>query len=159
MKTLNTRQFEYSQNYMMFWDKVERANFVLEAVIETADRPTDDRVIQHLMSAPVEDAGQWDMFVNLVDKYGVVPKEAMPETESSGNTRQMNNSLYYQVRQGAAKIRQLYRTKPALTRCGRPRWKRSQPSIESCASTSAARLRSWIGSGATKTASSTATAN
>ena len=42
METLNTRQFEYSQNYMMFWDKVERANFILEAVIETADRPTDD---------------------------------------------------------------------------------------------------------------------
>ena len=114
MKTLNTRQFEYSQNYMMFWDKVERANFVLEAVIETADRPTDDRVIQHLMTAPVEDAGQWDMFVNLVDKYGVVPKETMPETESSGNTRQMNMSLYYQVRQGAAKIRSLYKDEAGL---------------------------------------------
>ena len=108
MKSLNTRQFEFSQSYMMFWDKVERANFVLEAVIETADRPVDDRIIQHLMLAPVEDAGQWDMFINLVDKYGVVPKEAMPETESSGNTRQMNSSLYYQVRQGAAKIRRLY---------------------------------------------------
>ena len=114
MKTLNTRQFEYSQNYMMFWDKVERANFVLEAVIETADRPTDDRVLQHLMTAPVEDAGQWDMFVNLVDKYGVVPKEIMPETESSGNTRQMNMSLYYQVRQGAAKIRSLYKYEAGL---------------------------------------------
>ena len=114
MKSLNTRQFEYSQNYMMFWDKVERANFILEAVIETADRPTDDRIIQHLMTAPVEDAGQWDMFVNLVDKYGVVPKEAMPETESSGNTRQMNNSLYYQVRQGAAKIRSLYKQEAGL---------------------------------------------
>ena len=114
MKTLDTRQFEYSQSYMMFWDKVERANFILEAVIETADRPTDDRIIQHLMTAPVEDAGQWDMFVNLVDKYGVVPKEAMPETESSGNTRQMNNSLYYQVRQGAANIRSLYKKEAGL---------------------------------------------
>ena len=114
MKSLNTRQFEYSQSYMMFWDKVERANFILEAVIETADRPTDDRIIQHLMTAPVEDAGQWDMFVNLVDKYGVVPKESMPETESSGNTRQMNNSLYYQVRQGAAKIRSLYKQEAGL---------------------------------------------
>ena len=108
MKSLDVRQFEFSQNYMMFWDEVERANFVLESVIETADRPIDDRIIQHLMLAPVEDAGQWDMFVNLVDKYGVVPKEAMPETESSGNTRQMNSMLYYQVRQGAAKIRSLY---------------------------------------------------
>ena len=114
MNSLKTRRFEYSQNYMMFWDKVERANFILEAVIETADRPTEDRIIQHLMTAPVEDAGQWDMFVNLVDKYGVVPKEAMPETESSGNTRQMNNSLYYQGRQGAARIRQLYKQEAGL---------------------------------------------
>ena len=114
MKTLGLKGFEFSQSYMMFWDKVERANFVLEAVIETADRPIDDRVAQHLMGAPVEDAGQWDMFVNLVDKYGVVPKEAMPETESSGNTRQMNSMLYYQVRQGAAEIRRLYQREAGL---------------------------------------------
>ena len=115
MKKLNMRQFEFSQNYMMFWDKVERANFVLESVIETADRPVDDRIVQHLMLAPVEDAGQWDMFVNLVDRYGVVPKEAMPETESSGNTRQMNGMLYYQVRQGAARIRKLYQEEAGLS--------------------------------------------
>ena len=114
MDSLNVKQFEYSQNYMMFWDKVERANFILESVIETADRPIDDRIVQHLMVAPVEDAGQWDMFINIVDKYGVVPKESMPETESSGNTRQMNNMLYYQVRQGAAKIRSLYQEESGL---------------------------------------------
>ena len=114
MDSLNVRQFEFSQNYMMFWDKVERANFILESVIETADRPIDDRIVQHLMVAPVEDAGQWDMFINIVDKYGVVPKESMPETESSGNTRQMNNMLYYQVRQGAAKIRSLYQDEAGL---------------------------------------------
>ena len=114
MQNLGVRQFEFSQNYMMFWDKVERANYILESVIETADRPVDDRIVQHLMTAPVEDAGQWDMFVNIVDKYGVVPKEAMPETESSGNTRRMNEALYYQVRQGAAKIRGLYQDEAGL---------------------------------------------
>ena len=114
MDSLNVKQFEYSQNYMMFWDKVERANFILESVIETADRPIDDRIVQHLMVAPVEDAGQWDMFINIVDKYGVVPKESMPETESSGNTRQMNSMLFYQVRQGAAKIRSLYQEESGL---------------------------------------------
>ncbi len=114
MQNLGVRQFEFSQNYMMFWDKVERANYILEAVIETADRPVDDRIVQHLMTAPVEDAGQWDMFVNIVGKYGVVPKETMPETESSGNTRRMNEALYYQVRQGAAKIRGLYQDEAGL---------------------------------------------
>ncbi len=114
MKKLGMRKFEFSQNYMMFWDKAERANFVLEAVIETADRPADDRIVQHLMLGPVEDAGQWDMFINLIDKYGAVPKQAMPETESSGNTRLMNSMLYYQVRQGAATIRRLYQQEAGL---------------------------------------------
>ena len=114
MDSLNVKQFEFSQNFMMFWDKIERANYILESVIETADRPVDDRIVQHLMVAPVEDAGQWDMFINIVDKYGVVPKESMPETESSGNTRQMNDMLYYQVRQGAAKIRSLYQDEAGL---------------------------------------------
>ncbi|HJO82437.1 MAG: C1 family peptidase [SAR202 cluster bacterium] len=114
MDKMNVKQFEFSQSYMMFWDKVERANFVLETVIETADRPADDRVIQYLMGAPIEDAGQWDMFVNLVKKHGVVPKSAMPETQSSGATRKMNGILYYQVRQGAAKIRDLYKQESGL---------------------------------------------
>ena len=57
MKALNVDQFEFSQNYMMFWDKIERANFFLESVIDTADRPTGDRLVDWLMEAPVPDAG------------------------------------------------------------------------------------------------------
>ena len=68
----------------MFWDKMERANYILEAVIETADRPIDDRVVAWLLSGPLGDGGQWDMFVSLMRKHGVVPKTVMPETESSG---------------------------------------------------------------------------
>ncbi|MDP6512487.1 MAG: C1 family peptidase [SAR202 cluster bacterium] len=114
MKEMNTKQFEFSQSYMMFWDKVERANFVLESIIETADSPVDDRVVQYLMEAPIEDAGQWDMFVNLVKKHGVVPKSVMPETQSSMATFKMNSNLYYQVRQGAMKIRELYKAEAGL---------------------------------------------
>ena len=108
MKVLNVKQFEFSQNYMMFWDKIERANFVLESIIETADLPVGDRTVTHLLSRPVEDAGQWDMFVNLVRKHGVVPKSVMPESESSGNTMRMNSVLYFQIRQGAKRIRDLH---------------------------------------------------
>jgi len=108
MEVMNVKEFEFSQNYMMFWDKLERSNFFLEAIIETADRPVADRVVSWLLDAPAPDAGQWDMFVNLVKKHGVVPKSAMPETESSGNTMRMNSILYYQLRQGAKQIRDLY---------------------------------------------------
>ena len=105
---LNVKEFEFSQSYVMFWDKMERANYVLEAVIETADRPVDDRVVAWLLSQPLGDGGQWDMFVSLVRKHGVVPKTVMPETESSGNSMRMNAGLNYQVRQGARNIRRIY---------------------------------------------------
>ena len=114
MKALNVKQFEFSQNYLMFWDKIERANFVLESVISTADRPVDDRTVAWILDTPVPDAGQWDMFINLVKKYGVVPKSVMPETQSSGATMRMNSILYYQIRQGALKIRGLYAQEAGL---------------------------------------------
>ncbi len=111
---LNVKDFEFSQNYLMFWDKLERANFVLEAIIETADRPADDRTVAWLLRSPISDGGQWDMFTALVAKHGVVPKSAMPETESSGNSARMNASLNYQTRQGAKRIRDAYSTESGL---------------------------------------------
>ena len=105
---LNVREFEFSQSYVMFWDKMERANYILEAVIDTADRPVDDRVVAWLLQQPLGDGGQWDMFVSLVRKHGVVPKTVMPETDSSGNSMRMNAGLNYQVRQGARNIRRIY---------------------------------------------------
>ena len=105
---LNVKEFEFSQNYLMFWDKLERANFVLEAIIETAGRPADDRTVAFLLRNPISDGGQWDMFTALVAKHGVVPKTAMEETESSANSARMNSSLNYQIRQGAKRIRHAY---------------------------------------------------
>ena len=105
---LNVKEFEFSQSYVMFWDKMERSNYILEAIIETADRPVDDRVVAWLLQQPLGDGGQWDMFVSLVRKHGVVPKSVMPETESSGNSMRMNSGLNYQVRQGALNIRRIY---------------------------------------------------
>jgi len=105
---LNVKEFEFSQNYLMFWDKLERANFILEAIIETAGRPADDRTVAFLLRNPISDGGQWDMFTALVAKHGVVPKTSMPETESSANSSRMNSSLNYQTRQGAKRIRDAY---------------------------------------------------
>jgi len=80
----------------------------LEAIIETADRPSDDRTVDFLLRNPLSDGGQWDMFTALVAKHGVVPKTSMPETESSANSGRMNASLNYQTRQGAKRIRDAY---------------------------------------------------
>ena len=111
---LNVKEFEFSQNYLMFWDKLERANFILEAIIETADRPSDDRTVAFLLQNPISDGGQWDMFTALVAKHGVVPKTSMPETESSANSGRMNSSLNYQTRQGAKQIRDAYANESGL---------------------------------------------
>lgn len=107
MKKMNIKKFEYSQNFAMFWDKLERANYFLEQIIATADRALDDRVVAFLLKGPIDDGGQWNMFVNIVRKHGLVPKAAMPETESSSNTRKMNSALVNILREGAATLRSM----------------------------------------------------
>ncbi len=103
---MNLEDFELSQSYLFFWDKLERANYFLENVLKTLDEPKDGRLIAWLMANPVEDGGQWDMFVNLVKKYGVVPKQAMPETESSGASSIMNDRLTQKLREFACRLRE-----------------------------------------------------
>ncbi|MET8770948.1 C1 family peptidase [Streptomyces sp. NPDC004658] len=106
-RKLGVKDFEFSQNYLLWWDKFERANHFLEAVIETADRDVDDRTVAHLLADPIGDGGQWNMFVALVAKHGLVPKSAMPETDSSSSTRAMNRALESLLRQGARDLRGL----------------------------------------------------
>ncbi|MST33204.1 aminopeptidase, partial [Acidimicrobiaceae bacterium USS-CC1] len=105
MQAMNLKDFEFSQNWMMFWDKLERANYFLEAIIETADRDLDERTVARLLDTPAEDGGQWNMFVALVRKHGLVPKPFMPETKSCADTREMNQILRSLLRQGAKTLR------------------------------------------------------
>ena len=105
MRQTGLKDFEFSQNYAMFWDKLERANYFLEAIIETASREVDDRTVAYLLQTVAGDGGQWNMFAALVAKHGLVPKGYMPETQSSSNTGKMNAMLRYQLRQGARTVR------------------------------------------------------
>ncbi len=107
MKKMKLKEFELSQNHTLFFDKLERANYFLEAIIETTGRPVDDRTVAFLLERPLEDGGQWNMFVNVVKKHGLVPKAFMPESESSSNTRRMNGLLLAKLRQGAMELRDL----------------------------------------------------
>ena len=106
MKSMNLKSFEFSQNYTLFWDKFERANYFLEAIIDTAERDVDDRTVAWLLERPLDDGGQWNMFVNIIQKHGVVPKAVMPESKSSSNTPRMNSILLAQLRQAAEALRQ-----------------------------------------------------
>jgi bleomycin hydrolase len=69
MQKHNIQTFELSQAYLFFWDKVEKANYFLESVLANADEPLDGRLFTALNADPVGDGGQWDMIVNLVEKY------------------------------------------------------------------------------------------
>ncbi len=104
-QAMGVKDFEFSQNYLLFWDKLEKANHWLEAIIATADRDADDRTVAHLLANPGEDGGQWNMFVALVSKHGLVPKSVMPETHSSSKTGSMNHSIGRLLRRTARDLR------------------------------------------------------
>jgi len=97
--------FEFSQTYLHFYDKLEKANWFFTSMIELANRPLDDRLVHWILRDPIGDGGQWDMFVSLVTKYGLVPHYAMPETESSSSTAAMNFNLETLLRRGARDLR------------------------------------------------------
>ena len=105
MKKMNVKEFEFSQAHIHFWDKFERSNHFLEAIIETSGRPVDDRTIHFLLSDPIGDGGQWNMAMNLIRKHGLVPKSAYPESNSSSSTRWMNSILKDILRSSASEIR------------------------------------------------------
>ena len=100
------KDFQFSQSYFMFWDKLEKSNYFLESIIETAKENWNSRLIMHLLSNPIQDGGQWDMWVNLVDKYGVVPQSEMPESYSSSNSRYMNRMITRKLRENAKILRE-----------------------------------------------------
>src|SRR2546430_8881691 len=108
MKKMGLKEFEFSQNHVMFWDKIERANYFLEAIIETAGHDLDDRTVAHVLDSAADDGGQWNMFAAIVGKHGLVPKSVMPETHSFASTSRMNSVLRSLLRQGARAVRQAH---------------------------------------------------
>jgi bleomycin hydrolase len=99
------KSFEFSEVYLFFWDKLEKANYFLETVIETRDRDIDDRELQDILDDPIPDGGWWNYAVNLIEKYGAVPKDLMPETANSSNSRWINKTLNNLARQDAVELR------------------------------------------------------
>lgn len=108
IRKLNLENFELSQSYLFFYDKLEKANFFLESILDTLDEPTGGRLIAWLLSSPMNDGGQWDMLCGLVDKYGVVPKYAMPESKASSASGEMDSVLTVKLREDACRLRSAY---------------------------------------------------
>jgi len=99
---------EFSQNYLFFYDQLEKSNLFLQGVIDTRDLPFDDRKVDWLFSNPLSDGGQFTGVSNLIVKYGLVPSDAMPETFQSENTSQMAMLLKLKLREYGLELRSAY---------------------------------------------------
>jgi len=103
----NLKDFEFSQNYLFFWDQFEKANLFLEAVIQTRSRKFDDREVDWLFEHPIQDGGVWTMMPSLLEKYGLVPAEIMPESLNSENTKTMRTLLKRKLREQGMTLRRM----------------------------------------------------
>jgi len=101
------KEFEFSQSHLFFWDKFEKANMFLELIIETRDRDPLDRELTMILKSPFPDGGLWIYVVELIEKYGVVPKSVMPESEQTSNTRMMDRLISRKLRKDAAVLREM----------------------------------------------------
>lgn len=107
MKKHNLESFELSQAYLFFWDKLEKSNYFLEQILDTVDEDLDSRLVQELLSAPVNDGGQWDMVANLVAKYGLVPQTLYPDSYNASNSSVMGRLITTKLREFALILRSM----------------------------------------------------
>lgn len=107
----NLKDFELSQNYLSFWDRLEKSNYFYQDILETAKLPVEDRKVNSLFSNPNGDGGLWQFATNLIRKYGVVPNYVMPETAVSDNTTEFDAILNKMLRKNGIELRQMVQDK------------------------------------------------
>lgn len=110
MKRYNLEAFELSQSYLFFWDKLEKSNYFLEQIIDTAAEDLDGRLVQALLGDIVSDGGQWDMVYNLVQKYGLVPQALYPDSWNAMNSGVLNSIVKTKLREYALILRKEIRS-------------------------------------------------
>ena len=111
IERLNLKEFELSQAYLFFYDKLEKANYFLDQIIDTRDEPVESRLVQYLLTAPTQDGGQYSMFLNIVKKYGLIPKDLYNDTSySTTASRKLNALLTTKLREFAQQLRDTLKT-------------------------------------------------
>lgn len=106
--------FLFSQEYIAFYDLLEKANFFLDFILVGIKLPDNDRELREKLSHPVQDAGQWDLFCNIVKKYGMLPQYAMKKNAQSKSTGEMIGVLSNILRSFACQLRSAYAAKKDL---------------------------------------------
>ena len=98
--------FQFSQAYLFFYDQLEKSNLFLQAMIDTYQKPIDDQEVQWLFKNPIGDGGQFTGVANLIDKYGLVPADVMPETYNTNNTSSISNLIALKLREDGLILRE-----------------------------------------------------
>ena len=105
--TYNLNDFQFSHNYPFFWDQLEKANLFLQGIIDTREKPADDKMVEWLFKNPLSDGGQFTGVADILTKYGVVPADIMTETYSSDNTRMLTNLISLKLKEFGLELRDL----------------------------------------------------
>lgn len=103
----NLSDFQFSQSYSFFWDQLEKSNFFLQEIIDTKDKPLDDKKVEWLFKNPIGDGGQWTGVVNITQKYGLVPADVMPESKNADNTSVMSSLIASKLREAGMQLRDM----------------------------------------------------
>lgn len=106
-KEHHIKDMELSPSYVYFYDKLEKGNYFYQNIINTADRPLSDRLVNWLLTTPQQDGGDWQLLVDLIEKYGIVPMEEMPEDAVSANSQELNRMYDRKLQKDALKLRDL----------------------------------------------------
>ncbi|MBP3762687.1 MAG: C1 family peptidase [Bacteroidales bacterium] len=99
--------FQFSQAYLFFYDQLEKSNLFLQAMIDTYKKPMTDQEVEWLFKNPIGDGGQFTGVANLIDKYGLVPSDVMPETFNTNNTSAISSLLALKLREDGLQLREM----------------------------------------------------
>jgi len=100
------KEFKFSHAYPFFWDQLEKSNLFLQGIIDTREKPMDDKMVEWLFKNPLSDGGQFTGVADILTKYGIVPENVMIETFNSENTRQMASLISLKLKEFALNIRE-----------------------------------------------------
>ncbi len=103
----DTMAVEFSHDYLFFYDQLEKANLMLQAVIDLADKPIENQYVAMLFKSPIGDGGTFCGVADLAEKYGLVPMTAQPETYSAENTSRMSRIIDSKLREYGLELRQM----------------------------------------------------
>ena len=120
---LKLGNFEFSESYLLFYHLLEQANFFLEFIIETVDRPLDDRLVSSFLGWPIDDGGDWSIAVTLINKYGLVPKQVYPESFSSSYTEEVDDFINNLLTKTAFVMRTMMHSGATVEEARQVKWK------------------------------------